>query len=208
MSGATGSLFPLFPWTGYLLLGGGVGALYASSERRSRFAQGLALAGLGLAVGGFQLQEMGMRLYASLDFWHTSPTLFATRAGVVLLVLGSALQFKALPASAAGKVRVLAQESLLVYALHVCLLYGSVWNPGLRQYWGGSLALPQAAAGAGLMIAAVLLMALAWNRCKTAVKSPMAALRSWAAAVAAAASQRWLPAGWWGARPGSESGWD
>jgi uncharacterized membrane protein len=190
LNGATGSLFPLFPWSAYMLLGASLGALYASSNRLSAplLARRLSLLGLTLGAGGLSvltLHGWGPVTNAGDNFWHTSAALFAARAGVILLVLGAALYLKELPAGATATVRTLAQESLLVYFLHVCVLYGSIWNPGLRDHWGSSFDLPHAAAVAGLMIASMLIMALAWGRCKTAGKLPAFALRALAVAAAA-----------------------
>jgi uncharacterized membrane protein len=190
LNGATGSLFPLFPWSAYMLLGAGLGALYAASNRLSPLllARRLILLGLILGTGGLSgltAHGWGPVVNASDNFWHTSAVLFAARAGVILLVLGAALHLKQLPPGAANTVRTLAQESLLVYFLHVCVLYGSIWNPSLRDYCGGSFDLPRAATAACLMIALMLIIALAWGRCKTAGKLPVLAMRALAIAVAA-----------------------
>ena len=186
LNGATGSIFPLFPWSAYVLLGAGLGAFYTISDPVSPrpFARRFAASGLVLAFSGVELQNLGMRLYAHFDFWHTSPTLFLTRAGVVLLVLGMALHLKQLPSRAADTVRTLAKESLLVYFVHVCLLYGSIWNLGLRQYWGGSFDLLHATFAAVLMITSMLILALAWDRCKTAGEVPQLVVRALTVAVA------------------------
>lgn len=189
LNGATGSLFPLFPWSAYMLLGAGLGALYAASNRLSPLllARRLILLGLILGAGGLSsltVHGWGPAANAGDNFWHTSAALFAARAGVILLVLGAALHLKELPAGASNTVRTLAQESLLVYFLHVCLLYGSIWNTGLRQYHGGSLDFPHAAAAAVLMIAFMLIVALGWGRCKTTGKLPAFALRALAVVAA------------------------
>ncbi len=34
----------------------------------------------------------------------------------------------------------LAQESLIIYFVHICILYGSTWNPGIRRWIGPTLA--------------------------------------------------------------------
>ena len=190
LNGATGSLFPLFPWSAYMLLGASLGTLYASSNRLSAplLARRLSLLGLTLGAGGLSvltLHGWGPVTNAGDNFWHTSAALFATRAGVILLVLGAALYLKELPAGATATVRTLAQESLLVYFLHVCLLYGSIWNSGLREHWGSSFDLPHAAAVALLIIASMLIVALAWGCCKTAGKVPVFAVRALAVVAAA-----------------------
>lgn len=184
LNGATGSLFPLFPWSAYALVGACIGAVYATGEWSSRWmARMVVLVGLVLAISGFQLQDWALRSMA--DFWHTSPTLFATRAGVVLLLLGAGLHFNHAPAHAAQLVPTLARESLLVYCFHVCLLYGSIWNTGLRQYWGGQLDLAHAAVTATVMIGSVLALAAIWDRCKRAGGVPVFAMRALVVAVAA-----------------------
>jgi uncharacterized membrane protein len=190
LNGATGSQFPLFPWSAYMLLGAGLGALYAASNQISPLLLGRRLVFLGLILGagglsGLTAHGWGPVMNAGDNFWHTSAALFAARAGVVLLALGAALHLKGLPAGFANTLRILAQESLMVYFFHVCLLYGSIWNPGVRDYFGGSFDLPHAAAVAGLMIASMLIMALAWGRCKTAGKLPVFAIRVVAVAAAA-----------------------
>lgn len=190
LNGATGSLFPLFPWSAYMLLGSGLGTLYASSSQISPLllARRLALLGLVLGAGGLggvTWHGWGPVINPGDNFWHTSPALFAARAGVILLVIGAALHLKGLPAGATNTVRMLAQESLMVYFLHVCLLYGSIWNPGVRDHFGANFDLPHAAAVAGLMITFMLLLALAWARCKAAGKVPAFAVRAVAVAVAA-----------------------
>ncbi len=184
LNGATGSLFPLFPWSTYVLLGAGLGTWYAARDRISPrpFARRLLLAGTVLAISGSQLEALGLRLYEHLDFWHTSPTLFFLRAGVVLLALGVALHLKRLPAGTT--IRALAQQSLVVYALHVCLLYGSIWNAGMRQHWGSSFGLARACAVAVVMIVFVMLVAFTWERRKAAMQLCAGALVRVALAVA------------------------
>jgi uncharacterized membrane protein len=187
VNGHTGSLFPLFPWSAYVLMGAGLGALYVSSKETSPrpFAHALAVAGFLLAVIGFRLQPLVMKLYSRLDFWHTSPSLFMIRAGIVLLAIGIALHLTHLPARFAEIVLALAPESLLVYFVHVCILYGSIWNPGLRQYYGNRFDLQHAAIVAAALIVLVLSMAYGWSRCKRAGRMPAFALRTLAVFAAA-----------------------
>jgi hypothetical protein len=80
-------------------------------------------------------------------------------------------------------VRSLAQESLSVYFVHVCLLYGSIWNSGLREKFSG-LNLEQALTVAALMIAAMGAVALSWNRLKKGPPIPVLAFRTAVVAVA------------------------
>ena len=82
---------------------------------------------------------MPTRLYANAEFWRSSPNLFLIRVGCVcalLAILASILRTIRIPSYAT---RSLAQESLSIYFVHNCFLYGSIWNIGLRQRIGPNL---------------------------------------------------------------------
>lgn len=51
-----------------------------------------------------------------------------------------------------------AQESLLIYFVHLCIVYRSIWNDGLYQLYGE--ALPPAARWVSVAIGAWLLLLL------------------------------------------------
>jgi uncharacterized membrane protein len=184
--GTTGSLFPLLPWAAYVLLGAGLGTIYLTVARSSvRMLQLFVPVGPLLMVAGIKGEALSHRFYGELNFWPTTPHLFLTRVGFVLVVLGLATLALPLMQSSASTLRSLAEESLLVYFLHVDLLYGSVWNSGLRNYLGGTLTFAQAYVWVIAMIAAMTLLAYHWNRSKKAHPWPSFALRT--AIIAAAA---------------------
>jgi hypothetical protein len=60
----------------------------------------------------------------------------------------------------------LAEESLLVYFVHVVLLYGSRWNPGIKPYVGGTMGLAHAYLLVVLLVGVMLAIARYWNRAK------------------------------------------
>ena len=63
----------------------------------------------------------------------------------------------------------LAQESLAVYYLHLCLVYGSIWSFGIQQVIGGPvLGLGGAFATAAGVAVLMVGVALYWNWCKHA----------------------------------------
>ncbi len=185
LDGSVGSLFPLLPWAAYLFLGAGLGWLYVQSYRpeSSRFAVLLLLAGIFAIVGGNALQKPAIAFFGQQLFWSTSPTLFFIRAGFVVSLLGSMFLVRRFAGFSSSKVRSLAQESLSVYFLHVCLLYGSIWNSGLRDHFSG-LNLIQALSVAGLLITLMAGIALVWNRAKQGPAVPVFALRTAVLAVA------------------------
>lgn len=183
--GTTGSLFPLLPWSAYVLLGAALGTVYLTIANSStRMLKFFVPAGMLLMIAGVLSQGASLRIYGGDNFWPTTPHLFITRVGFVLTILGLATFAVPRLQSSASTLRSFAEESLLVYFIHVDLLYGSVWNVGLRRYLGSSLTFVQAYIWVLLMIAAMAALAFNWNRAKKLHPRPSFALRTAVIAVA------------------------
>ena len=83
-------LFPLFPWAGFAFAGLAVGFALLSDWARRREALSFALlgaVGAGLILFARWLDKQPTKLYAGYDFWHTSPSFFLIRVGILLLIL-------------------------------------------------------------------------------------------------------------------------
>jgi uncharacterized membrane protein len=141
LSPAGGSQFPLLPWSGFLLLGAGLGQLYARWDpvHLTRYANqillvpGVIMIAVGLSDGLLAGPLFGRGPAAFI------PPQFLVRSGACLLMLGAL-------AHASRRIRHLphvfgavAQETLVIYFVHLCLVYGSVWAPGLYQAFGPTL---------------------------------------------------------------------
>lgn len=178
LSARTGSYFPLFPWTGYVMFGAALGArLRQWSAIPAQRIGNLAILGGTLAVGGLLTILPFTWLYPKVEFWTTSPSLFMIRAGCVCFILVFfsyvTTRFR-VPERAC---RALAQESLVVYFVHLSIVYGSIWNLGLRQIVGATLS-PWSTIGAiCLLLISMMLMAWSWNWCKRAGPATRYALR-------------------------------
>jgi hypothetical protein len=84
----------------------------------------------------------------------------------VLVVLGAVAHLSRWVAHLPHLFGAVAQESLIIYFVHLCLVYGSVWNSGLRQAFGETLA-PVATLPIALgLISLMAVLAWQWNRCK------------------------------------------
>jgi uncharacterized membrane protein len=168
LNGLRGSLFPLFPWAGYVLFGVAVGYFcktWESTHGAFPFLQ-LGAGGMGLALVGTSLQRVPLTVYGNADYWHTSPNLFLVRIGCVCALLsGFAFLAKriSLPEPA---IRSLAQESLVIYFIHVAILYGSLWNTGLKQTIGATLPLAPTLIWIGIMLLSMTALGWSWNWAK------------------------------------------
>jgi uncharacterized membrane protein len=165
----SGSLFPLFPWAGYVFFGAACGyVLRQWSATPGKTTQLFAAGGAALLASGILLSHPVAALYTNLDFWRTSPTVFLIRAGCVGLLLAL---FACVTPARGGSQRAwrwVAQESLLIYFVHVCILYGSIWNPGLRQWIGPTLDPLPTLGWICLLLLAMTLLGWTWNWFKRA----------------------------------------
>lgn len=184
MSPSTGSQFPLFPWSGYILFGVVVGMAYlrTGSSDLARFANRHLLGGgAAMVTLAVLLSRVPLQPFGPTNFWTTSPNQFLMRAGLVLLLFGLAAHASRFVSHKPRIVHSLAQESLTIYATHLVLVYGSIWNEGLRQRLGATLPWNVAVGYAALMWLTMGLFALAWHWVKRTHPRVAGALR-WAVA--------------------------
>jgi uncharacterized membrane protein len=165
LSPAAGSQFPLFPWSAYVLLGAALGQWYLRwgtthldwYANLALLAPGLTLVTLAFVVDALPTWLVGV------GAWESVPNQVALRMGASLMLL-------ALIARASQRITRLphifgavAQETLLIYFVHLCIVYGSVWNRGLAQAYGPTLGPGQTVLYVVLLLAAMFGLALYWN---------------------------------------------
>jgi uncharacterized membrane protein len=122
-------LFPIFPWTAFAFAGLAVGFLLQSALPRRREAAtffGLGAAGGVLIFLAKRLDASNLQIYPVYDFWHTSPNFFLIRVGLLLLILFGVYAWCRWGAASWGfsPIIQLGQTSLLVYWVHIELVYG------------------------------------------------------------------------------------
>jgi uncharacterized membrane protein len=122
-------LFPLFPWTAFAFAGLAVGFILFSDWAKGREATTVTLLGAGgatLAALGWWLDSLPVHLYAVYDFWHSSPSFFAIRVGLLLVILFGVYVWCRWGAGEWGfsPLIQLGQTSLLVYWVHIEFVYG------------------------------------------------------------------------------------
>jgi len=167
-----GSFFPPLPWAGFAALGAAAGVLLAAWRGRGRDGPLFgAMAVLGASLIPFALwaDRVSPQIYPRYDFWHTSPAYFAVKAGIVLLTMAVACAVDRLPGQ--GPIRQLGRTSLLVYWVHLEIVYGDHVVPG----WRGTLPLGQAVVAVAILMLAMLALSYArtsgwpWARSRDAL---------------------------------------
>ncbi len=123
------NMFSLFPWSAFIVFGIAAGSVIriAGIEHLDRVMQWCALLGAGLVMAGQFFSVFPYSLYSKSDFWLDSPNLTLIKLGALLLILAAAYLWNT-GASGWSWVRQIGTTSLLIYWVHIELVYG-------RWFW-------------------------------------------------------------------------
>ncbi|MGH9514535.1 MAG: heparan-alpha-glucosaminide N-acetyltransferase domain-containing protein [Terriglobales bacterium] len=122
-------LFPLFPWAAFAFAGLALGFLLTNSRAKKIGAYAFvatATGGVLLIYFSKFLDSLGLNIYPVYDYWHTSPSFFIVRVGMLLLMTTAAYAWcRWGPAEWGFSPMIqLGRTSLLVYWVHIELVYG------------------------------------------------------------------------------------
>ncbi|MCU7495228.1 MAG: DUF1624 domain-containing protein [Ignavibacteria bacterium] len=169
-----GSLFPLFPWLGFMLSGSVISYFYMLFKNRNEEAKFLKVAlGSGIAcmlVGAFVLWfPLDMLDYISKIV--PNQFFFLMRLGIVLVLLISLRYYEISRDTKKSFVLEVGRESLLVYWLHLQVIYRKLWQGTtlysiVGQRFDFLQCILASIALAGLMV----LSAMLWTRIKKRYK--------------------------------------
>ena len=154
--------FSFFPWAAYLAFGMSAGSLIRVMplEATERAMQWGALAGGATILACQYCSSLPFSIYTRSEYWLNSPAQILTKLGVVLLMIAFAWLWTRY-GTREGRwswVRQFGTTSLLVYWVHIELVYGRwLW------FWKSGLNVPQTVAAAG----GVILLMLALSTGKT-----------------------------------------
>jgi uncharacterized membrane protein len=157
-------LFPVFPWAAFAFAGLALGFILQSPWARNRGARAFFSLGLaGVVLIGFArwLDARPRQMYAVYDYWHTSPSFFLIRVGMLLMILTASYAWCRWGAGQRGfsPFILLGHASLLVYWVHIEFVYGRVSI--LPKH-----AMTINGASVGLVVIFLAMLALAYARTK------------------------------------------
>ncbi|HWQ54930.1 MAG TPA: heparan-alpha-glucosaminide N-acetyltransferase domain-containing protein [Bryobacteraceae bacterium] len=155
------NFFSFFPWAAFLAFGMSAGSLLRVLKRDylDRTMQWSALLGIGLILGAYYASNLPYSIYTQSDFWLNSPAQIFIKLGVILVGLPFAFVWTEYGASHGWSwswVRQLGTTSLLVYWVHIELVYGR-WLYPLKE----NLDVGETVLAAVVITAAMLLLAAA-----------------------------------------------
>ncbi|MEQ1946620.1 MAG: heparan-alpha-glucosaminide N-acetyltransferase domain-containing protein [Bryobacteraceae bacterium] len=153
--------FGIFPWGAFLAFGVAVGSMIPLVERGAwnRVMQWSALCGFGLLLGGQYFSNLPFSLYSNADFWLNSPALISCKLGIALLLGAGAFLWTEFGSLGWSWVQQLGTTSLVVYWVHVELVYGN-WFKSFQ----GRLTTGQCLLFAACLIPAMVALSVAVKR--------------------------------------------
>ena len=123
--------FGFFPWGAYLAFGVSAGSIIRSlpANGTERLMQWAAVSGGALILTGQYFANLPFSIYAKSEFWLNSPAQVFIKLGVTLLLLAFAFLWTRYASHGGWSwVRQFGTTSLLVYWVHIELVYG-------RWFW-------------------------------------------------------------------------
>ncbi|HEY9186374.1 MAG TPA: hypothetical protein VIR55_00595 [Ignavibacteria bacterium] len=160
------SAFPLFHWIAYYFIGAFVmfQLIRAIQENREEdLIKNLFFIAIFSSFIFTLLEIIGIETTSYYDFWLTSPNIFIIRLSSVLVLVCLFYYLETRFNYRMIVFNVFKSESLLVYVLHLMIIYGSVLAPGIDKIFGKTLNWAEII-GLGTIISATLLaIAYMWN---------------------------------------------
>ena len=161
--------FGFFPWAAFVAFGMSAGSILRRlrTEDVAPAMQWFAWGGVAIAFAAYSISNMPISIYANSDFWLNSPALVFIKLGTVLMLMSFAYVWTLqIAPSQWSWIRQFGMTSLLVYWVHIELVYGR-W----LGYFKESLSIPQTTA----MAIGVILLMLGLS----VMRTNWAAVRSW-----------------------------
>ncbi len=165
LSPAEGSFFPMFPFAGYVLGGAFLGNILATEEGiylKSKFQTGLIRTGIVLILAHWGLVFVNNSADTAIISGSIEQITFSFfRLGSVILLTGMVAFAAARVRKIPDVLRVLGKHTLVIYVVHLVMLYGSAWIPGISMFYSRSFGMGETLIAVVIMLS--LMTALAYS---------------------------------------------
>ena len=164
-----GSLFPVFPWLNFILAGAIFSKYFlnaAANNKEQKFIKATTFAGIIMLLSGHLF-------YSGLfpDFLTSiipNPVFFMERLGYVLFFASLCWYYANWRKIKRSFVIDASRESLLIYWLHLLLIYSMIWkNKNFAEILGPTLNVWESIVVTVLLMVLMVLIAILWSRTKT-----------------------------------------
>ncbi|MER3524638.1 MAG: hypothetical protein C4326_11400 [Ignavibacteria bacterium] len=160
--------FPLFPWSAFIFAGAVVGYHYIEAKQKGTeiryFVKLIVLSG-ALIVLAHLTEPLAARLYPVYDYGRSSPNFFFLRLGIVLTVCALLFFYERRRAvSPTSIITLVGRESLIVYAVHLFLLYGNFGKFNVVKAVNHSFDYLHVALGTLVLTVLMIALAYVWGK--------------------------------------------
>jgi uncharacterized membrane protein len=161
------SQFPLFPWSAFLISGTILGFLFIKSRisgAENFFIKRAGIASFSMIVIALGAEYLPFSIYPNHNFWKASPEFFFVRLGLVVLSLVGLWKYEQWKKSTGNSVfSLFGQESLLVYVVHLLIIYGYTYPWSFIRYFGQTLNYAECVGLFFILTLAMYLLAYLWH---------------------------------------------
>ncbi|MBP2832419.1 DUF1624 domain-containing protein [Aquimarina sp. U1-2] len=171
-----GSIFTLFPWFGYVSLGGFIGMLffkYKEHPKLYRYAI-LALSVVGIFLI-FYSSKVFMMLHTTTGFQIFKSVAYNNflfiRLGNVCILFAFFISIR--NHISHSLITKIGSQTLSIYIVHFFVLYGSWFGLGLSRFFYHNLSLIETIIGAILFVIAICTLVLYYDQYKKSIKSKL-----------------------------------
>jgi len=154
------SLFPLFPWISFVLAGAVASHLFVNAAARqadSRHMRCVFLFGFFAILAALSMRSLQVVEAWEVGFYRTSPLFVLIRLGCVLILCAGLYASEKRLGWVPKSIRLAGQESLLVYVLHLLLIFGV-----LRGQFVSSILGREAGYAASFLLSAGIILLMLW----------------------------------------------
>lgn len=174
MNGQHHSIFPLFPWLGYILLGGALAPIYQKAKSENNelsFFNKTLLIALALMFATALLKQIHIYHPAISSTLRCNPFFNLHKIGIVLALISFCWYFEYFRKPKNSFIIDCSKESLLIYFVHIELIYGAFFNyKSINHYFGSSFNFWECFIATVVLILMMIGLAKFWNYIKSHFK--------------------------------------
>jgi uncharacterized membrane protein len=168
------SQFPLFPWSGFVIGGAITGYWYLYYKKReieTIWMGSLAWYAALFIILSILMEISPLTLYPNHNFWSASPEFFFVRLGIVLMLMfffwkleqNSIIYLPTKWPLRDSPIVLFGQESLIVYVVHLLIVYGDDEKLSMIKRWGKTMNFAECLSLSLALIVAMYLLAYGWH---------------------------------------------
>lgn len=166
--------FPLFPWMAFLFAGAAFGFFYLKAKDESgnpgskydenvMMKRVLWIAPMMIAAS-ILIEPFAAKIYPSYNYGLSSPSFFFLRLGIVMIFCAGLYFYeKNVRVSPKSIITLVGRESLIVYTLHLFLIYGNFGPFSFSKIVNHTFGYPEALLTTAILVGMMILVALWWS---------------------------------------------